>query len=85
MPNIDIAHLAIIMVFAIPLTAILCSFFIEALKILRGDRRSRKTAESPKEETEMIQAIYRGLAEMEKRIESLETLLLDHTREDVNR
>ena len=85
MLNLDLPHLTILMVFAIPLTAILCSFFIEALKILRGDRLSRKKAESPKEETEMIQAIYRGLAEMEKRVESLETLLLDQRREDVNR
>jgi phage shock protein B len=85
MPDIKIEHFVILMVFAIPLTAILCSFFIEALKVLRGDRRSRMESESPKEETEMIQAIYRGLAEMEKRIESLETLLLDSKREEVNR
>ena len=78
-------ELTLVLVFAIPLTAILCSFFIEALKVLRGDRRSKKTDESPAEETEMIQAIYRGLADMEKRIESLETLLLDSRREGMER
>jgi phage shock protein B len=82
---VGVPELAIVMVFAIPLTAILGGFFIEALKVLRGDRSTKQAAESSREETEMIQAIYRGLADMEKRIEALETLLLDSRREEVNR
>jgi phage shock protein B len=32
------------------------------------------------EETQIVQEVYRGLANMEKRIESLETILLDRER-----
>jgi phage shock protein B len=33
------------------------------------------------EETQIVQEVYRGLTNMEKRIESLETILLDRARE----
>ncbi len=39
-----------------------------------GSKADRQTAA---EETEMIQEMYHGFRKMEKRIESLETLLLD--------
>lgn len=34
------------------------------------------------EETQIVQEVYRGLAAMEKRIEALETILLDRAREN---
>jgi phage shock protein B len=37
--------------------------------------------DSPNEETLLIQEIYEGLQRMEKRIEALETLLLDRVNE----
>lgn len=76
-----IAHLAVVMVFAIPICAILGSFVIEALKILTG-RSAKSQGGSTREETQMIQQIYHGLSQMEKRIDALETLLLDQRREE---
>lgn len=42
-----------------------------------GSKRSGKTEA---EETRLIQEIHRGLVRMERRVESLETLLLDSER-----
>jgi phage shock protein B len=72
------------MVFGIPMCAILGSFLIEALKILKGHGRDGDSEGRP-EETEMIQQIYHGLSQMEKRIETLETLLFDRQREGKER
>jgi phage shock protein B len=43
---------------------------------------SRKSRERSAEEAEMIQEIYSGLSKMEKRVENLETILMDHFRKD---
>jgi phage shock protein B len=59
----------------IPLTVV----FI--IKILRGGV-SKKTPGMADEEARMIQEIYQGLSKMEKRVESLETLLLEKERKD---
>jgi len=79
--SLDTGQLAVIMVFAIPLAAIIGGLAIEALKIVKG---SPKGADSPAgtEETRMIQAIYNQLSRMEQRIEALETILLDRDRKD---
>lgn len=41
----------------------------------------RSGTPSEEEETRMIQEIYHGLSKMHKRVEALETLLLDHERQ----
>ena len=46
---------------------------------LRKPTRQEKQIDG--EETQIVQEVYRGLANMEKRIESLETILLDRARE----
>ncbi len=54
--------------------ALLCFTVIYAL---RGGRQNRTTTA---EETQLIQELYHGLSEMERRVESLETLLLEQGR-----
>jgi len=80
----SIGMVAIIMVFAVPLVAIVGGLMIEALKVLKGGS-SRRSKTSNAEEAKMMQALYQSLARMEERIEALETLLLEREREDRNR
>jgi phage shock protein B len=54
-------------------------FILILVKIIAGGRkgnRQRMTAE----ETRSIQEIHRGLQRMEKRVEALETILLDRSK-----
>lgn len=66
---------------AIPLIAVVGFFVIWAMKI-RDNRAGGGTQERDTEETAMIQEIYQGLERMEKRIEALETLVLDQERKE---
>lgn len=69
------------MVLAIPLAAILGGVLIAIVKILKGDRAAAGQRLDA-EEARMMQEIYQGLEKMEKRIEALETILLDDERKD---
>ncbi len=55
------------------LAGVLCGTVILILRM----RRSGITSKASKEEAKMVQEIYRGLEKMEKRIEALETILMD--------
>lgn len=68
--------LTILMLFAIPLAAIIGGILLAALKILKGNEGGRG-GESDREETRLIQELHRGLQRMEERVDALETLLLD--------
>jgi len=68
-----------ILVFMIPIVAILGGVFLGALKILKGNSAGGR-GESRAEETGLIQDIHHGLQKMEERIEALETILLDVER-----
>ena len=57
----------------IPIVAILGGVLVSCLKIIFGEKRNTNQT---KEDTQMIQEIYRGLQKMEKRIETLETLVI---------
>ena len=46
---------------------------------LRHGGLSRKDRQGQADETEMIQEIYSGLSKMEKRIDALETILMDRS------
>lgn len=73
--------IAVTLGLAIPLAAVVGFFVIWALKIKAGQAGGdRQTRDS--EETALIQEIYQGLERMEKRIEALETLVLDHDRKE---
>ncbi len=74
--GLGLPELTILLVFGIPLAAIIGCFMLGALKILKGDAGQRSRAQDA-EETKMVQAIYHQLSQMEDRIEALEALLID--------
>ena len=57
-----------------------CGTILLIIKSRRG--LTARTRQQEAEEAEMIQEMYRGLSEMEKRIDALETILLDRQRKD---
>ncbi|MBN2494303.1 MAG: phage-shock protein [Deltaproteobacteria bacterium] len=68
-----------ILVFISPLIAlaILGGIILGGIKLIRGGtRRNRAQRE---DEARMIQEIYQGLESMERRVESLETILFDRS------
>lgn len=81
MHSINPGVLLIFMLFAIPLVAIIGGCFIAALKVLKGDggRAGRRGSSDdlPADEAVLIQEMHRSLTRMDKRIEALETILLE--------
>ncbi len=64
------------------LAALICGTILMVIKT----RNSRITGgKSQSEEAMVIQEIYQGLNKMEKRIESLETILMDSQKKDRNK
>ena len=61
--------------------AIIGSTLLMAIKIIKGGV-SRKKQRLQSNEAKMIQEIYKGLSQMEERVEALETLILDGERTD---
>ena len=59
--------------------AVIGSTILMGLKILRGGV-SQRGQKSQSDEAKIIQEIYQGLARMEDRVESLETILLERER-----
>lgn len=58
---------------------IICSTILMAIKIIKGGGSPRGQKEHSNE-ARMIQEIYQGLARMEDRVESLETILLEREK-----
>lgn len=56
--------------------AIVGSTILMAIKMWRGEG-SRRGQRLQAEEARMVQEIYQGLSRMEKRVEALETIMLD--------
>ncbi len=77
----DHGTLALLLIFGIPLAAIVGGVLIKALKILKGISPGQSKHFST-EETKLMQEMYQGLTHMEKRVEALETLLLDRERRE---
>ncbi len=61
---------------ALTLVALICGTIIAIVKI-RQSSLSPSKKEAKTDEARLIQEIYLGLTEMEKRIETLETILMD--------
>ena len=59
--------------------AVIGSAILMGLKILKGGV-SQKGQKMQADEAKIIQEIYQGLARMEERVESLETILLERER-----
>ncbi|MBN2685632.1 MAG: hypothetical protein JXR40_10160 [Pontiellaceae bacterium] len=70
----NVAVVAVIMVFAIPIVAIICG-------TIAGVMGKRSSKEDP-EQARMIQDIYHGLERMERRVENLETILFDSNKKE---
>jgi len=61
--------------------AIIGSTILMGIKLLRGDA-SRRGQRLQAEETKLIQEIYQGLSRMEKRVEALETIIVEPPGKD---
>jgi phage shock protein B len=61
--------------------AIVCGTILLAIKSRRGGL-TRRTRQQAADEAKMIQDMYRGLSQMEKRVDALETILMDRQRKD---
>jgi phage shock protein B len=75
------AELILIFVFVFCITALGGALFIWIIKTLKGNSGGR-SKEQQTEHTRLIQELYHGLRKMERRVESLETILLDKHRKD---
>jgi len=76
-----------VMIVAIVFSGIVLSIGIVAGTILMGirmrhDGMSKKSRKDRNDEAKMVQELYRGLSDMEKRVESLETILMDRYGKD---
>ncbi len=76
-----VAIIAIIFGGSILALAIIGSTILIAIKLFKGGA-SRKGQKLETEEARIIQEIYQGLSKMEKRLEALETIILDKGRKD---
>ena len=63
--------------------AIIGSTILMAIKIVKGGI-SRKGQQNQSDEAKIIQEIYQGLSEIDKRVEALETILVDDERVERN-
>jgi hypothetical protein len=64
--------------------AIVGSTILMAIRILKGGF-TRKGRDIEADEARMIQQIYQGLSSMEKRVDALETILLEQERKEQER
>lgn len=67
----------VLIVIALPLV---CGTLILLALILKPGRGSKTNSMLDHEESQLMQELHQGLSKMEKRIESLETLLLDQEK-----
>jgi phage shock protein B len=77
----DAGSLIVILIFGVPLAAVIGVIFLLALKIIKSgaDREARSLAA---EEAQMVQEIHQSLESMDRRIEALETILLEDSNEE---
>ena len=61
--------------------AIICGTILMSMRIRRGGI-SRKGRQAEAEDARLFQEIYQGLSKMEKRVDSLETILMEKTGKD---
>jgi len=66
---------------AVLILAIIAGTILLAIRMIRG-RTSPKDRQQLADEARMVQEIYQGMSEIENRVESLETILLDKEKKD---
>jgi len=59
----------------VTLASLLCGTVLVIIRMRQSN--PRRSQQNNRDETMMVQEIYRGLEKMEKRIEALETILMD--------
>jgi len=69
---------------AILILAIIAGTILLAIRMIKGGT-SPKDRQQLADEARMIQEIYHGMSELESRVESLETILLDIEKKDFKR
>jgi phage shock protein B len=69
---------------ALPLLVILGFFVVIVLLILKSGKNGEARREEMSREAEAVRQLYADLERMEKRIESLETILVDEFKRDKN-
>jgi len=74
-----IANLIIILGTVLIFFSFLFSIIVIFVKLLKGGASS-KGQKANADEAKMIQEIYQGMARMEERVESLETILIERER-----
>ncbi len=74
--------LAVLLIFGTPLVAVGGVVLIKALRIVTGTPSRREQRQLLDDEAKQMQELYQGLVVMERRIEALETLLLDRERKE---
>ncbi len=70
--------MTILLVFGIPIIAIIGGVLITIVKILKSDGRGKDQLSA--EEAKILQELQRGLDRMQRRVEALETILTEHNR-----
>jgi phage shock protein B len=70
-------ELAVLLIFGLPIVAVVGGVLIEALKIIFVDDYPKKTKRFSADDSRIIQEIHQGLQRMEKRIDAVETIVLD--------
>ncbi len=77
----SVIALSIIFGGSVLVLAIIGSTILMAIKIFKGTA-SKKGRQNQTDEARMIQEIYKGLSQMEERVEALETIILDRERKE---
>ncbi|MBV6480550.1 MAG: hypothetical protein DIKNOCCD_00257 [bacterium] len=77
--HLDPGIVAVVMIFSIPLVAIIGGLGLEALKVMKKSKGLDQQLTS--EETATLQELHRLALQMEKRIEALETLIMDRSQQ----
>ena len=66
---------------AVLILTIIAGTILLAIRMIKG-RTSPKDRQDLADEARMVQEIYQGMSEIENRVESLETILLDKEKKD---
>jgi len=76
--------LLVLIIVGIPLVAVIVGIVVLAMIVLKGESK-RQGKKVQADETRMMQEIHHGLSQMEKRVETLETILMDRARREDDR
>ncbi len=82
---LDTGTLAVLFILGTPFMAVAGGILIKVLRIVTGTPSRRDEKRLLADEAKQMQELYQGLVRMERRIEALETLLLDGEQKEDHR